>query len=259
MSAADQSKEFATLIRRLRADHGTDVAGETAPPALIEPGEPMLAELVRSMLMWEATAAKSDAAFKRFHEAVVDFNELRICLVDELIRMMGERYPRAEERAQRLRAALNDIFLRNHCVSLEHLSRMGKRESREYLDTLDGVPRFAASRVFLLCLGGHAAPVDGRILRRLIEAGIVEPGATPESAASVVERSVRAGELLETYQLLQAWADALPLTAAEPAPDAPRPKRDSRSAAAPEKPDGKKRPASRPAAKDPVRRRSGGE
>ncbi len=232
MSATDHSREITALIRKLRAEFGA--CGEhVVPDEVIDPAEPVLCEFIRSMMIWESTCVKATGVMKRLAEAVVDFNELRVCLPDELVRIMGERYPRVEERALRLRASLSELYSRQHAVTLEHLVGMSKRESKEFLDTLDGVPRFVTARVSLLRLGVHAAPVDGRVLKRLAEANIVEPTATPEAAAGVLERGVRAGELEEIYRLLQAWSDQAPGAYSETPPpaaaDAVRSRREAKS------------------------------
>lgn len=199
-------KELAALLKQLRADYpqALESATEAAP---IDPAEPLLGLFVRSFLIWESTLAKAALALKRVELSVVDFNELRVCMPGEMIRVLGERYPRAEERARRMRTALNAIYSREHKVSLERLTEMSKRESREYLETLDGTPRFVAARVALLGLAGHMAPVDGRMTRSLIERGVIEAEATPEAAAANLERKVRAAEMPECYALLQAWSD----------------------------------------------------
>lgn len=199
-------KELSSLLKQLRAEYPGAIEA-AAEPTPIDGAEPLLGHFVRSFLVWECTCAKAATAMGRIEQSVVDFNELRVCMPGELMRVMGERYPRAEERARRLRTALSAIYTREHKVSLERLSEMSKRESREYLETLDGTPRFVAARVALLGLAGHMAPVDGRLLRRLVEKHIVEPDATPETAAALLERKVRAAEMPECYALLQAWSD----------------------------------------------------
>ncbi len=212
MSTSEQSKELSTLTRKLRGEYAGALGEPCDGAALtVDMAEPLLGEFVRSFMIWEATTAKASAALSRIAEAVVDFNELRICLPDEIVRVMGERYPRVEERALRLRSSLAEIYSRQHAVTLEPLLTMGKREAKDYLDSLDGVPRFVSARVSLLCLGGHSAPVDGRIAKRLVESQVVEAGSTPDAAAGALERKVRAGEMLDVYRLLQAWADDAPL------------------------------------------------
>lgn len=206
MTQQELPKELAALLKQLRAEYPQALEPQSdAPP--IDPAEPLLGHFVRSFLVWESTVAKATMALRRIEQAVVDFNELRVCMPGEMIRILGERYPRAEERARRMRAALNAIYSREHKVSLERLSELSKRESREYLETLDGTPRFVAARVALIGLAGHMAPVDGRIAKKLIDRGIVEAEATPETAAANLERKVRAAEMPECYALLQAWSD----------------------------------------------------
>jgi hypothetical protein len=181
---------------------------QAAPPvAVIDPAEPVLSEMLRSVLAWEAPAAKAATALKKIESHVVDYNELRVCLPDEMVSMIGERYPRALERSQRLRAMLGELYSRTHAVSLEHLTSMSKREARLYLDSLEGMTPFVAARVTLLCMGCHAAPIDERLLTVMIGAGALEPGATAEAAAGAIERRVRAGELANVYLRLQAWAE----------------------------------------------------
>jgi len=206
VSTQEMPRELASLLKQLRGEY-LQALEPVVEPALIDPSEPMLGHFVRSFLVWESTVAKAALAIRRIEQSVVDFNELRVCMPGEMVRVMGERYPRAEERARRMRAALNAIYSREHKVSLERLTEMSKRESREYLESLDGTPRFVAARVSLLGLAGHMAPVDGRMTRRLIERGVVEAESTPEAAAATLERKVRAAELPECYALLQAWAD----------------------------------------------------
>lgn len=232
MTATEHSKEVTALVRKLRGEYpqALEAAASAGPAAVVDPAEPLLGEFVRAFMIWESTTAKAEAVLKRMADAVVDFNELRICLPDELARMMGERYPRVEERALRLRAALTEIYHRQHAVTLEPLMTMNKRDAKDYLDSLEGVPRFVSARLLLLCLGGHAAPTDGRIAKRLIEAHITENGSTPEAAGATLERLVRAGEMVEVYRLLQAWADDAPLNYSETPVELPK-RRESKAAA----------------------------
>ncbi len=207
--------------------------------AYLDHAEPILCEFVRAFMVWENTTAKAAAVIKRLDQSLVDFNDLRICMTDELLRLMGRGVPRLEERAQRLRAALNGVYSREHAVTLEHLATLSKREAREYLESLDGVPRFVSARVMLVCFSAHAAPVDTRIHRRLVEAQAAEADATPDEIAGQLERRVRAGEMPETYALLQAWADDLAskddAAKAEPT-SAPKPKDGGRTARTPAPP-----------------------
>jgi hypothetical protein len=244
MTGADaQAKALAALLRRLAeqfpapqaADEPGAAAGEAhdshrqpdrsprpasprrpapLPTLSIDPSEPVLAEFVWSFLLWESTTAKAAAAARRIAAGVVDFNELRVCLPGDTLRMLGERYPRGAERARRLRSALAAIYQRHHAVTLEHLSQLPKREARAFLESLGDVPSFVSARVLLHSLGGHAVPVDSRLADLLAQAGVVPAGCDPDSAASSLERRIRAADALEVSRLLQAWSDHEPTVTA---------------------------------------------
>jgi len=206
---SDPAARLTTLLDRLARDL-PDVRPEPPTP-VIDPAEPVLSEFVRSMLLWESTQARAAVAMRRLEAAVVDYNELRVCMPGELVRLIGPEYPRAQERAERLRAALAELFSRAHAVTFRQVQDMGKREVRQYIESLAGVPAFVSSRVALLCLGNHAMPVDSRIQAVLVEAGAAAADDAPEAVASSIERRVRAGDLAAAYVRLQARADELKL------------------------------------------------
>lgn len=213
MSAADRTKALNALIARLRAKQAPVPAVASAGGAPVDrcccEGDLVLREFVRSFLHWETTANRADNALKRIDQAVVDINELRVCMPDEMAQIIGPNYPRVEERCERLRAALFDVYKREHKVALAHLTEKPKRAAREYLEGLAGVPQFVAARVTLLSLGGHAFPLDTRMHGRLLEEGALDPTMAPADASGWLERSVRAGEAAEAYTLIQAWCDSV--------------------------------------------------
>lgn len=204
MSVQDPSKRLSALLKKLRAAYPDAAAPQ---PELIDANDAVLDQLVFSLLLWESSSTQAKAAMRRLREAFVDFNELRVCLADEVVRVMGDRVPLALERSHRLHAALMNIFNRQHECGLTHLLDAGKREAKAYLESVDGLPSFAAARVLLLTLGGHAIPCDERLRDLLAEAGVCDALATPDDAAGWLERHVPADEAQSVYALFQAWSD----------------------------------------------------
>ena len=251
MTAPDPARKLASLLRRLRADYGP-TERETWAEDQAPGGDPLIAQLIFSFLAWEASTHKAAAALKRIMAAVVDYNELRVCLPDELARVMGERYPRAVERASRLRASLNDLYRREHCVTLAPLAAMAKRDARGYLASLEGMPRFVADRVTLLAFEGHVFPIDERIAAGLLEEEALAGELGLDEASSWLERQFRAGEAAPAYLLLEAWMNDRPppRVAKRPAPPAPviAPK------AEPPRPDPARKPAKEPPRPAPARK-----
>ncbi len=211
MSSNDPTRRLNSLLRRLRAGHpDSAVEPASALSPVPEWAEAVLDEFLLSFLMWESTTARARAALRRLRECVVDYNELRVCLPHELSDLVGDRYPRTPERAERLHAALTDLYRREHAMSLARLVEASKRDAGAYLASLEGVPPYVGARVLLVALGGHALPVDERLLVQLVSEGIFEAGTTVEAAQSWLDRHVRAPDAVTTHLLLQQWSDEGP-------------------------------------------------
>lgn len=167
--------------------------------------EPLVHELVFSMLLWESTMENAIKAMDKIHEQFVDYNDLRVSFPEEIEALLGSRYQRAEDRSIRLIESLRKIFLTYQKLTLEPLRAMSKRESREFLDSIESLPRFVVSRLMLLGLDAHAFPLDAKIARAMHKADFISSAKNPDSVAIMLERSIRANQTLETYTRLERW------------------------------------------------------
>lgn len=215
--SADPAKRLNGLLKRLKGEFGDVVAPPPATPQvapeLVSPShaEPLVEELVFSFLLWESTTPNARAAHERLRSELVDYNELRVCLASELAEIVGPRDPRGDERAQRMRASLSELYRREHAITLAPLMTAGKREARQYLETLEGIPPFVVARTMVIALGGHAVPVDERLRDLLVGEGVLEAGTSVEAATAWLERQVRSADAGPTALLLQAWSDSQPI------------------------------------------------
>ncbi|MEM7756050.1 MAG: hypothetical protein AAF297_10490 [Planctomycetota bacterium] len=173
-------------------------------PAAPAATDPLVHELLVSMLVWNASPTQAAAALSRLLDDVVDENELRVCFADDIASLLGPRFPVVEERAERLLRVLNAVYRNEHAMSLDALRDANKRDARTYLDALDGIVPFAAARVFLVGLGGHAFPLDDRMTTMLIDDGVLEDDCDAASASARFERAFRAGEAEPAYRKLEA-------------------------------------------------------
>ncbi len=204
------AKSFSRLLKKISGA----AAPESAPEAATSPTEVM----VLSFLIWDSTTPRAVTAYKRIRERVVDFNDLRVSMPEEIVEFMGERYPNAYDRANRLRAALRHTFKREHAVCLDRLQTLGKREVRKYLRSLDGVCPYVADRVTLLCFDAHCIPVDDRLRRALSREGVCEAAIDVNELSAWLTRQVKVNEAQRAHQALQAWVDE---AGGRPAPRAP--------------------------------------
>lgn len=198
---------FVTKLGKTYADRGGVSCTNLVGPGGIS-GDPLIDELVFSMLMWESSIDHALKGVHNIREVLVDLNELRVCTVSELASILGSRTPRGPERAQRLIGILSAIFERENRLSLGSLREMNKREVQDYLGAIDALPPYVSGRVILLELGWHAFPVDDRLTRLLAGKGITDPTLDATQQAHRLERLVRASDSLAYYTLIEHWSQS---------------------------------------------------
>ncbi|MCC6578843.1 MAG: hypothetical protein IT440_00240 [Phycisphaeraceae bacterium] len=200
---AQYAKPIATLLKKIRT-------AKVTPPAARD----SITQMVLGFLEWNATRDQAEAAHQRLMAELVDCNDLRVSLTDDVVVLLGTDYPDAEVRCIRMQESLQEVFIREYEVSLEVLSGKPKKVVRQYLDTLPGMPGYVAAQVTLLNFAGHAIPVDDRMAALLEAEGCVEPGSTVEEISAFMERQVKAGEGIEIHHAMRCWADSQPMPAA---------------------------------------------
>ena len=159
--------------------------------------------LVHSFLLFDAPRADADRACRKLLGAFIDINELRVARTDEISSAIGSRYPKSDERADALKRTLNDLFDREHAVSLTPLVEKNKRDAKQYLASLAGCPAYVSSRVLLIGFGGHAAPLDSLLHDRLTSAKVFDQSVDLERAASILERHIKAADALATHHAIE--------------------------------------------------------
>lgn len=190
-------KKLASLLKKLKPK---------VDPQEHVPADPV-SQLVISFLNWETSRRQAEQAFDRLMAQMVDINELRISFEPEIVQIIGTDYPLATQRVMRMREALNEIYIREHDVKMHSVASKGKKEQRAYLDTLPATPPYVVSQVMLLSFGGHALPVDTKLVGLLAREGIVETGTPPQDVETFLLRNIRAEDALEAHFKLQGWAD----------------------------------------------------
>lgn len=178
-------------------------------PEMPESDDPLVV-LLQSFLAADATVDKARAGWEKIRADIVDLNDLRVCMADEIVQMIGPRFPLATERSERIRAALRSVYLREHEMSLASLASASKRDVRKYLDTLDGMLPYVAARTLLLGFGGHAVPVDDRLLGQLMDKGVAVEGEDAGELSSWLTRQVKAADGIDVHHRLQAWSETAP-------------------------------------------------
>ena len=196
ISATEAGKALKRLLSKVKN-------AENPFPGVTDPTQ----VLIQSFLVWEWNGARASSAWSRMIEDVTDLNELRVTVVDDYLEYFGGSCPRADERADRLRATLRGIYHTEHSTDLSGPAGGSKKEFREYLDTLEGMTPFVAARTVLLATNAHAVPVDERTLRLLVKSGVLDADATIDSASQTMTRLVNASSALESHLALQMMSE----------------------------------------------------
>lgn len=177
-------------------------------PAALLPGaiDMPTAELVFSMLVWEAGVPAAVSAARRLAEQFVDINELRVALVSEIEDTIGLTDVYATERAQTITDTLYHVFDTEDAVSIDRVARAGVHEGRPYLDAIEGLPTFVADRVSLLVFGEPHVPIDDRLRGVLVERGIISTETPATDAADLITRCCPPDDAKGFYLRLEAAA-----------------------------------------------------
>lgn len=190
------TKKFAALLKKVKDAH---------QPAEVSKHDPV-EHLVIAFLQWNSSRKLAEAAFTKLMAPMVDSNDLRVSHPHEIVNLIGEDYPRAAERAARLHESLQEVYNREHGVSLDSLSAQGKKQAKTYLESLPGIVSYVVSRISLLSLGAHAVPVDDLLRDKLVTEEAVEPDATVEEISAFIERQIKSGEALAVHLALDEWS-----------------------------------------------------
>lgn len=178
-------------------------------PGLPDPDAP-LRRLAVAILGVGSSDHAAERALDRALTSLVDWNDVRASSASELNRATGNSIPQGTERCQRLIDALQSIFDRENELSLDRLKTVGRREARHYLEGLQGVDEYATASVILWSLGGHAIPVNDRLLQSLREADLVNPTAGRAEVQAFLERHIGATEAKRFSVIMQSFAKGKP-------------------------------------------------
>ena len=196
-NSTECGKVLTKLLKRLGAgeppeDFATDVAE---------------AVLVQSYLLWETTTDKALTGYDKLMSGVVDFNDLRVTMPNEMTELLGVRYPNIEGRTMRMRATLRDVYNREHGVRLKSLHDMNKRDVKKYIESLDGIPPYVAARLQLVAFGCHAMPVDEQLREALIAEGAADESADVVELSNWLTRQIKSGDGESAHYALQRWVE----------------------------------------------------
>ena len=172
-------------------------------PKYSDPIEAVVYALV-SESMPEAEAGR---LHRRMMKHFVDLNDLRVSRREEIFDVFGGSSEELEKSATAITRTLNTIFEKRNRMSLEGLAQDGKRQAHKELSEMEGITPFAVSYCFLTAMGGHAIPLNAKMLDYLRSGELVHPKATDMEIAGFLERQIGAADAYDFYLFLRNEAE----------------------------------------------------
>jgi len=192
------SKEYATRLQRLYRGL------KRAHPKVERVSHDDPIEAVIHGIIGEYTSeAATEKAGKGFRATFVDWNDLRVSRMGEIVEGLQGDSVASRAAATALVTALRAIFDEYHTLSLQLLKKMGKRPAKQAVESLDGIGHFAVSYCMLTSLQGHAIPLTEAMATYLKQNEVVDPEADVQDIEGFLTRQVAAKNAYEFYSLLR--------------------------------------------------------
>jgi len=166
---------------------------------------PADADPIRAMIdaVLAADAPRQSAkALETLEKEFVDFNELRVAPVKDIVDTLGRDFPDARRKAEEATTVLNAIFNRRNNIMLDYVEKMSKRDVRRHLGEL-GLSPYAAGVMMLQVFGGHAVPVDQGLVDCLEADGHIEPGSSIQEVQAFLERIILQKQAWSTHEFFR--------------------------------------------------------
>jgi endonuclease III len=192
-NAGKHAEALKSLFKRLARDG--------KPPAK-QPQDPLQA-LVRGAMSYDMPDTRAEEAMRAIQGEFVDLNELRVATELEIQELLGVKYPEIEVRVTMITQSLNNIFEREHTLSLDRLRTVSKRDARQFLRELPGIHPFVEAYVMLMSFDGHAVPTDDLMLQTLLRNEVVDEGTPLDEVHRFLEHHIKAEECHDFFHLVR--------------------------------------------------------
>lgn len=179
MVAANKQKIFSKLLTALAKQSTAKFPKDLS----------VLDHLLIAVLQENASPTHALDIYRGMIAGFHDFNELRVSHPKELEDVLDD-LPEAQSKARRIIAVLQFVFETTYDFDLESMRKKPLKQAMRQLSKIIGITPFAVTATVQRALGGHAIPLDERILELLKQLDLLEVGDSPESIRTALEHLV---------------------------------------------------------------------
>jgi endonuclease III len=159
--------------------------------------------LVHAVVSENMTEAQAHSAIKKLKDYFVDWNDLRVAVVDEIVEVLGQETAAARSIAMTLVNLLRAVFEKYNMLSLQALRKLGKRPAKQVLEKLNGATPFVVDYCMLTALQGHAIPLTPKMMEYLKTSTLVHAEANYEEIEGFLARQIATKKAYEFYSALR--------------------------------------------------------
>lgn len=159
--------------------------------------------LVCAAISENITEPQTQSVIKKLRDYFVDWNDLRVASVDEIVEVLGQDNPAARGIAETLVNSLKAVFEKYNMLGLQPLKKLGKRPAKQVLEKFNGATPFIVDYCMLTALEGHAIPLTPKMMEYLRTSTLVHAQASYDEIEGFLTRQIPAKNAYEFYSLLR--------------------------------------------------------
>jgi hypothetical protein len=159
--------------------------------------------LVYAILSEKMTETAAQAAIKKLTKHFVDWNELRVSRIEEIVDVLGSDTADTRQVAQTLTDALNALFNKYDVISLESFEELGKKQAKLALAKILQCSRFVTNYVALTVFGSLAVPITPKMLDYLKIGELIHAEVNDDELEAFLERQVGTSQAYDFYAVFR--------------------------------------------------------
>jgi len=150
-----------------------------------------------------STEQKAAVAIETLMAEMIDYNDLRVTPVADIVALIGIEFPHCRAAAEEISRVFTSIFNRTHDLDLGFLASFNKKPAASFLDSLDGLSPHAHAFFRNRFLKTHVIPLDANMYAYLMNNGCISEDLDVGAAQDFVSRVFKGRDAQSFYALLK--------------------------------------------------------
>lgn len=173
------------------------------------PKMPIVESVLLAILRENHNLQDALRAMARFRSDYVDLNELRVSEIKEYQEIIGPLAD-SETRARSIRRFLRELFKHNYKFDIDGIAKKTFKEAKDDLKHYEALKHdHHLAHVQVQTLGGHAFPVDQRVLQMARRLGIVDQNADVSTLRGILEKNIPKAQILQAIALVERFVNSV--------------------------------------------------